>query len=272
MSRQNPSTDTVRTWDRYPGPPPAVYERYFVPAIGRHFAEQAIAATSPRAGERVLDVACGTGIAAGIAADRVGDPRLVAGVDGHPGMLAVAGAKHPDIDWHQANTEGLPFADASFDVVVCSLGLQFFADKIRALAEMGRVARPGGRIAITTVGPTPAPFRVLRGVLAEHLGDHVAGFVDAVFAVDDTDHLGDLMRAAGLGHVTTSRLPLELVLDPPADFFWQYALGTPLAPHVTGLDDRRRADLEQEVVERWNPFATDDGVPVEVDIVLGTAE
>lgn len=271
MSRQDPSTDTVPTWDRYPGSPPAVYERYFVPAIGRHFAERAVAATSPRAGERVLDVACGTGIVARIAADRVGDPRLVAGVDGHPGMLAVAGTNHPDIDWQQANAEGLPFADASFDIVVCSLGLQFFADKVRALAEMGRVLGPGGRAAIVTVGPMPPPFRMLRDVLAEHLGDQVAAFVDAVFALDDTDRLADLMRAAGLGHVETSRLPLELLLAPPADFFWQYALGTPLAPHVTGIDARRRAELEQAVIDRWRAFATDDGMPVKVDVVLGTA-
>lgn len=268
---ENVTTREHDTWNRYSGPPAVIYEHHFVPAIGRPFAERAVEATAPQRGERVLDVACGTGIAARVAAEHVGDPRLVAGIDGHPAMIATAREIAPDIDWRQANAEGLPFEDASFDIVLCSLGLQFFADKLRALGEMRRVLRPGGRTAIATAGPTPAPFRALRAILAEHLGDHVGAFVDVVFGLDDTGHLGDLMSAAGFEHVDTSRRTLRLDLDPPADFFWQYALGTPLVEHVDDLDTARRQALEDAVVERWEKYTSDGRFQVDVDLLLGTA-
>ena len=265
------TTDIIPTWDRYDGSPASVYERYFVPAIGRRFAEQVVEAAAPRPGERVLDVACGTGVVARIATEHVGDPTLVAGIDGHPGMLATARSNSPEIDWRQASAEGLPFDDDSFDIVLCSLGLQFFVDKLRALREMRRVMRPGGRCAIATAGPTPEPFRELHDVLAEHRGEHVAAFVDAVFTLADQDHLSDLMGAAGLDDVDATRRTVELRLGPPADFLWQYLLGTPLAEHVADLDDDRRAALERAVVERWQPFTDDAGVHMGVGIVLGTA-
>ena len=265
------TTDTIPTWDRYTGPPAAIYEQHFVPAIGRPFAERVVEAAAPRAGERVLDVACGTGIVARIAAEHLGGHGLVVGVDGHPGMLATARATYPAGDWRQASAEGLPFDDERFDAVLCSLGLQFFADKNRALDEMRRVLRPGGRTVIATAGPTPAALRALHDVLADHLGDHVAAFVDAVFTLDDTERLGEMMTAGGLANVETSRETIQLRLDPPADFFWQYVLGTPLAEHVADVGADRRAALEQDIVERWQPFTDDDGLRIEVDMVLGTA-
>jgi ubiquinone/menaquinone biosynthesis C-methylase UbiE len=265
------TTDTIPTWDRYTGTPAEIYERHFVPAIGRPFAERVVEAAAPRAGERVLDVACGTGIVARIAAERVGEDGLVVGVDGHPGMLATARTTCPDGDWRQASAEGLPFDEASFDAVLCSLGLQFFADKHRALDEVRRVLRPGGRTAIATAGPTPAALRALRDVLADHLGDEVAAIVDAVFTLDDTERLREMMTAVGLANVETSRQPIQLRLDPPADFFWQYVLGTPLAEHVTDVDADRRAALERDIVDRWQPFAADEGLRIDVDMVLGTA-
>jgi ubiquinone/menaquinone biosynthesis C-methylase UbiE len=264
------TTDTIPTWARYPGPPPTVYEQHFVPAIGRPFAERVIEAAGPRRGERVLDVACGTGIVARLAAERVGAD-LVAGIDGHPEMLSSARSVNPDIDWRQASAEGLPFDDASFDVVVCSLGLQFFVDQVRALGEMRRVMRPGARLAVATVGPTPEPFRMLHRVLSAHLGEHVAAFVDAVFALDEPDRLGELMNSAGLHDVEATTQKITLHLGPPADFFWQYLLATPLAEHVAPLDDDDRAALERAIVERWRPLADDGGLQVEVDMVLGTA-
>jgi ubiquinone/menaquinone biosynthesis C-methylase UbiE len=265
------TTDTIHTWDRYPGPPAAVYDRHFVPAIGLPFATRVVEPTTPRRGERVLDVGCGTGVVARLAADRVGTDGTVVGVDGHPGMLEVARAARSDIAWRQSSAEGLPFDDDSFDVALCSLALQFFAEKIRALGEMRRVVRPGGRVGIATTGPTPELFDALRDVLGEHLGDHVAAFVDAVFALDDPERLHELLAAAGFDDIETSRDTLQLRLDGPAEFFWQYALGTPLAEAVGRLDADSRARLEAAVVDRWERFVVDGGVVVDVGVVLGAA-
>ena len=102
----------------YGGNLPANYERFFVPAIGAPLATDLIRLAALRPGERVLDVACGTGVVARLASQQVGDTGTVTGLDVNPGMLAVArSATPPDmpIDWHEASAEAMSLPDASFD-------------------------------------------------------------------------------------------------------------------------------------------------------------
>src|SRR3546814_10148611 len=116
-----------------------------------------------REGERVLDVACGTGVVTRLASEQVGATGAVAGLDVNPGMLAVARAATPEgmsIEWHEANAEAMPLPDASFDVVLCQLGLQFMPDRQAALREMRRVLVDGGRLAFNVPGPMPRIFAV----------------------------------------------------------------------------------------------------------------
>src|SRR5262249_60545343 len=103
----------------------------------------------PGRGDRVVDVACGTGIVARIAAARVGPSGVVVGVDLNPGMLNVARSvsltdsrSAAPIQWQEASADKLPFPGESFDIVYCQLGLQFFADRPAALREMRRVLGP----------------------------------------------------------------------------------------------------------------------------------
>jgi ubiquinone/menaquinone biosynthesis C-methylase UbiE len=109
-----------------------------------------LAAVEP--GERVLDVACGTGIVARRAAARVGAGGVVAGSDVNEGMLEVAAATAIDlpvrIEWHRADATALPLPDGAFDVVCCQQGLQFVPDPPLALREARRVLTPGGRLAL----------------------------------------------------------------------------------------------------------------------------
>ena len=73
-------------------------------------------------GERVLDVACGTGVVARLAAERVGATGTVAGIDLNPGMLEVARSVTPPsmaIEWHESSAEAIPLPDEAFDVVLC---------------------------------------------------------------------------------------------------------------------------------------------------------
>ena len=94
--------------------PPVNYEQYFVPVIGLPVARALIRVAALRPGERVLDVGCGTGVAARLAAAQVGPDGSVAGLDPNPGMLAVAGAAAPaelGIEWHQAGAEAMPLPD-----------------------------------------------------------------------------------------------------------------------------------------------------------------
>jgi ubiquinone/menaquinone biosynthesis C-methylase UbiE len=134
--------------ETYGGSATENYERFFVPAIGGPFAADLIAQAAVKPGERVLDVACGTGALTRLAAEHVGPQGSVAGLDVNPGMLAVARSlpapADPRISWYEAPAESMPLPDDAFDVVLCQLGLQFMDDKPAAVREMHRVTAAGG--------------------------------------------------------------------------------------------------------------------------------
>ena len=140
-----------------------LYQRYLVPAITTKWAEDLLDRARPRAREAVLDVACGTGVVARLAARRVA-PAQVTGLDLNPGMLAVARGvpnEGAQISWIEGSALDLPFPPASFDVVLCQLGLQFFPNQRRALGEMRRVLKDIGRAALSVYGPierTPGAY------------------------------------------------------------------------------------------------------------------
>lgn len=233
------------------------YERYFVPAIGRPVAAGLVEAAEPRPGERVLDVACGTGIVARLAAERVGPDGAVEGLDPNPGMLAVARGAAPadaSVAWHQAPAEAMPLPDGSFDVVLCGMGLQFFSDRPAGLREMRRVLAPGGRLAANLPGPAPPPLEAMAEALARHVSPESAGFVHAVFSLHDADEIRSLATGAGFGDVEVRAAPVTLRLPAPADFLWQYVHSTPVAAALAEVDEERRDALERDFRARCEPW------------------
>jgi SAM-dependent methyltransferase len=141
-----------------------LYERYPARYILGPWAPLLVDAAALARGERVLDVACGTGLVARIAAQRVGPAGRVVGVDLNPGMIAVARSLPAPIatpiEWLERSALDLRLPDASFDAVLCQQGLQFFPDKLVALGQMRRVLVHGGRLALsvwTGIGPYTAP-------------------------------------------------------------------------------------------------------------------
>jgi SAM-dependent methyltransferase len=191
-----------------------VYEAFFVPALFRQWAPRVADAADVRPGQRVLDVACGTGVLAREAARRVG-AGSVCGLDCNPGMLAVARAEEPDIEWRRGRAEELPFADGELDAVVSQFGLMFFDDRAGALREMWRVLRPGGMLAVAVWGPlvdTPG-YAAMVELLEQLFGERIAAELRAPFCLGDPDELSALLAGAGIagaGIVTvagTARFP-----------------------------------------------------------------
>jgi SAM-dependent methyltransferase len=151
----------------------------------------------------VLDVACGTGVVARVAAQRVGATGRVVGVDLNPGMLAVARALPPppgaSIVWQEGSADALPLPEASFDVVFCQLGLQYFPDRPKALREMCRVLRPNGRMALLvwrSIQLSPG-FALLAEALAQHVSAEAAAIMRAPFALEEAETLRSLTEGAG---------------------------------------------------------------------------
>ena len=247
------------------------YERYLAPSIGVPSARPVIEAAALQEGERLLDLGCGTGVAARLAAEQVAPTGTVMGVDPHPGMLEVARRTSPDLEWRQGTAEDLPLPDESFDAVVCSLSFQFFTDEGRALQEIRRVLAPGGRAALGTPGPTPPLMAAIDEVLTDHIGRHASMFVQKVFSVHDPDEVRAMLVAAGFDDVEVETPALNLRVPPPVDFFWQYVHGTPLAGIAAELTPDARAALERDVTERCQPFANGDAVVMEPGLLVATA-
>ena len=135
------------------------YQDTLVPALMEEWAPRVADAAGIRPGDRVLDVACGTGVLAAEAARRAGPTGAVTGLDLSPEMLAVAARLHPTVEWRRGSGDALPFPDGSFDAVVSQFGLMFFPDQVAGLREMRRVLVPGGRLAVAvwaSLADTPA--------------------------------------------------------------------------------------------------------------------
>jgi SAM-dependent methyltransferase len=191
------------------------YENLFVPALFQEWAPRVVAAAVVARGERVLDVACGTGVLAREAARHVGEASLVAGVDPSAGMLAVASSIAPRIEWSRGTAEALPYPVAAFDAVVSQFGLMFFADRAQALREMLRVLKPGGRMAVAvwdSLEHTPA-YAATVDLLEHSAGTRAADPLRAPFALGDRAELLALFQSAGAKapavttHRGTARFP-----------------------------------------------------------------
>ncbi len=245
------------------------YERFFVPHIGTPIMQTLIEHAAPAAGERVLDVACGTGVVTRAAAERVGDEGQVAGLDITAGMLAVArntpGAQ--GIEWYEADAESMPLENATFDLVLCQMGLQFVTNKLAALREMRRVLAPGGRLALNVPGPMPDLFARMATALANHVGPEAANFCHIVFSLHDPDELRELAASAGFREIEVRQQAVTLDVPDAATFLWGYIFCTPLAPRFAeSVDDGARAGLQRDVCEAWQPFADGDGMRFDVGI------
>jgi ubiquinone/menaquinone biosynthesis C-methylase UbiE len=180
--------------------PAEIYEEMFVPALFAQWGPVLCQAARIGRGERVLDVACGTGILARAALERVGPEGKVAGLDPNPDMLSVARRGSDAIEWRDGKAEKLPFADASFDAVVSQFGFMFFEDRAAALREMMRVLFPGGRLAVAVcdaVEHSPG-YAAFANLLQRLFGKDIADAFCAPFVLGDPERLRAICGEAGL--------------------------------------------------------------------------
>ena len=254
--------------------PPINYERFFVPAIGAPLATDLLRHAALRPGERVLDVACGTGVVARLASQQVGATGTVAGLDVNPGMLAVARSitsPGTSIEWYEASAESMPLPAEAFDVVLCQLSLQFMSDKLPALQEMRRVLVHGGRMILNVPGPAGCIFAILAEAMERHISPEAAVFVRQVFSLNDTSELQRLTSDAGFRDVAVQANTKMPRLPPPPGFLWQYVHSTPLAGVVAQADEEEHAALERDIVAEWRDFEEDGAMTYQQRLVVVTA-
>lgn len=221
-----------------------IYEKKFVPALFGEWAPHLIDIAGVAPGHSVLDIACGTGVVARAAADRVGEHGRVVGLDINEGMLAVALGLRPDIDWHQGDAGDLPFPDVSFDVVLCQASLMFFPDRATALREMARVATEGGTVAVqvwASLDSQPG-YGLFIDVAARHAGPEAIDLLGAYWVLGDLDLVAALFEAADL-EITATRTRVGTArFDSIDEFVKTEVESTPLIDRIS--DDVYRSVLE----------------------------
>ncbi len=242
-----------------------LYQRYLVPAITTKWAEDLVGRARPRAEEAALDVACGTGVVARLAA-KAG--AKVTGLDLNPGMLAVARevpSEGAPIHWIEGSALDLPFPSESFDVILCQLGLQFFPDQGRALREMHRVLRSTGRAALSvysSIERTPGA-NAFALALDEILGTGASRIKRGEHSFADGGQLKTLLKDAGFGTVDIQTVVQTIAFPSVLDYVRFQLLATPMTTLLRDRSQSERQDIISSVASRTTALSTpamlDDG-------------
>ncbi|MDP8927825.1 MAG: methyltransferase domain-containing protein [Actinomycetota bacterium] len=256
----------------------AAYERNLVPVFLDAWAADLVDAVGVKPAERILDVACGTGIVARHAARRVGPDGQVTGVDATAAMLSEAreAASRLDLEirWKQASADDLPLPDESFDAVLCQQGLQFFPDRPAALAEMYRVTRPDGRLGVSTCRPVehqPA-YALLIDILMRHVGVQAGKVIASPYALGDPDELRRLITNTGFHDVHLRIAVWSIRFSSAEALLRAETASSPLGDLVDQLDRDVQEALIDDLAHALLPHTDDDGIifPFETNVVIAT--
>jgi SAM-dependent methyltransferase len=258
------------------GNAPEAYERYIIPALFNEWARDLVETATLQAGERILEVACGTGVVARVAASLVGEAGQVVGLDVNESMLGMARAVPPPpgtaITWQQGDATALLLPNTAFDVVLCQQGLQYFPQRAMALQEMARVLVPGGRLALSVWRPIERqPFFVaLVDAIESHVSADVGALQRAAFTLGDADELRGLLTAAGF-RTPHLQLVVKLMRAPSlAEYLPGFLAATPMAGAVAAMDEAARTAMFHDLQGRLRPYVDDTGlaVPMECHVVV----
>ena len=238
----------------FAGSIPALYDRYLGPLIFEPYAvdlAERVARLSPR---NVLETAAGTGIVTEELSKRLAPGATILATDLNPAMLEVAAGKvkAPNVSWRQADATALPFADASFDVVVCQFGVMFFPDKVTGYREAHRVLRPGGHFI----------FNVWDRIELNEMTDTVSAAVAECFTENppqflrrtphgycDVAAIRDALGQAGFDKVTAEPVAKRSRASSHRDPAIGFCQGSPLRSEIEARDPKRLEAVTEAAAE-----------------------
>ncbi len=245
------------------------------------FGEDLVARAAPQPGERVLDLACGTGAVARQVAPIIGATGSIVGYDISPGMLEVArtlpAPAGASITWVEGPAEALPFPEAAFDAVFCQLGLQFSPDRSAVAREIRRVLKPGGRAGISVwqgIDQQPV-FAAFDAVADRHLGMPPD---NTPFSFGSADELRTLLDGAGFQTVTIEPVTRPVRFPVRDEFVRMTVLAAAaVIPDFAAMSEADRDALVEALARDLKPTLRDyedgDGLafPMIANVALATA-
>jgi ubiquinone/menaquinone biosynthesis C-methylase UbiE len=233
---------------------------------------------APRPGERVLDVATGPGQPALTIAPLVGPQGRVVGIDLAERMVELANrrakeARLDNVEFRTMDAESLDFPDASFDLVVCRFGLQIVTDPDRALAEMRRVLKPGGRLVVTVWGPgerVPA-IHVIIGPMLENAEPDENGYIPTPYEMGGPGELVEVLRKAGFRDAGDERVTREWTFRDEEEFFAGALKGTPIGHSLSEEEPDVQKEVLRKTRENLQRWKTPAGLALPAECVVAWA-
>ena len=251
------------------------YDRYFVPLL-RHCSERCLELAELQPGERVLDIATGTGVAAFPAAERVGLRGEVVATDISQRMVDAVREEAErqgvtNMSYERVDAEELGFADGSFDAVLCVLGLMYPANPQRAIEQMHRVLRPGGRAAAAVWGRRDrCGWAEIFPIVDARVASDVCPLF---FQLGGEGALRYAFERAGFTNSREERLDRPLEFSNEHDVLAAVFAGGPVALAYSKFPPELRDEVHAEYLASIQPYRRDGGayhVPGEFVFMVGT--
>ncbi len=199
------------------------------------------------------------------------------GLDLNVGMITVARSLPPvaggPVEWHEGSALAMPFADASFDLVLCQQGLQFFPDRPAGLREMYRVLALGGRLALSVWRPIQHnPFHAaMAAALVRYVGAQAATSLEAAFSLGNTEELQALLRGAGFRDLTIRPATRTHRVGSPHEFIPRWLSGSPRADAWAQANEGTRAALISHILSALRTYIGPDGLAFPKETHLAAA-
>lgn len=226
-------------------------------------------------GERILELACGTGLVTFRAAGAVGPEGELVATDISDEMVAriegeVERRGLENVTAERMDAEALGFDDGSFDVVLCALGLMYAPDPVTSLTEMRRVLVDGGRAVVAVWGArSNCGWADIFPIMDERVKTEVCPLF---FQLGTGTSLEKAMETAGFQDVETDRISTTLEYDSEEDAVGAAFLGGPVAMAYSRFDDATRDEVHAEYLESIAEFRVDGGYRIPGEFVVAKAE
>lgn len=249
------------------------YERYFLPVL-RHCSERSVELAGLKSGERVLDVATGPGVAAFMAAEKVGPTGVVVATDISEKMVEAtrqeAGRRGvANMEFERMDAEELSFPDESYDAVLCVLGLMFPADPQRAVDQIFRVLKPGGRAAVCVWGRRErCGWSSIFPIVESRVESDVCPLF---FQLGFEGALTRAFSQTGFAEVSEERLSRSLDFPAAPEMLAAVFKGGAVALAYTRFSDDTREEVHSEFLENVEPFRRNGGYSLPGEFVFALA-
>ena len=260
----------------FTGSIPENYDRYLGPVLFEPYAADLASRLNVSEDASVLELACGTGIVTHHLLAPLGPAAKLVATDLNEAMLGYAGMKfsHEDaVEWKQADATELPFADQSFDAVVCQFGLMFFPDKEKAVRETYRVLKPGGTFLFNVwdaIEQNGLPHTAHK-VVVRFFADNPPDFYDVPFSFHDPETIRSLLSAAGFKNIQLTLLPLTAIAASARGVAKGLIHGNPIITAISERDGSRIPEIEAALAAAIAAEYGDNPVRAKMQALICTA-